>query len=69
VVSTRAQIEPHGANREDHPVTTDEAHRLAREEGVSKILYAIVRGIVVPFVRLYFGLRITAAERIPPRAP
>jgi 1-acyl-sn-glycerol-3-phosphate acyltransferase len=47
----------------------EEAHRRARERGVSRPLYAVVRGLVVPFMRLYFRLRITGAERIPREGP
>jgi 1-acyl-sn-glycerol-3-phosphate acyltransferase len=46
-------------------VTTEEAHRRAREKGVSRALYALVRGIVVPFMRGWFRLRIDGAEHIP----
>ena len=46
-------------------MTNEEAHRLAREKGVSRPLYALVRGAFVPFMRLWWGLRITNAERIP----
>ena len=46
-------------------MTNEEAHRIAREKGVSRPLYAIVRFVVVPFMRLFWGLRITNAERIP----
>jgi 1-acyl-sn-glycerol-3-phosphate acyltransferase len=46
-------------------VTNEEAHRLAREKGVSRPLYAIVKAIVVPFMRVYFRLRIVDAQRIP----
>jgi 1-acyl-sn-glycerol-3-phosphate acyltransferase len=46
-------------------VTTEEAHRRAREKGVSRALYALVRGIVVPFMRVWFRLRIDGAEHIP----
>ena len=42
-----------------------EAHRLARERGVSRWRYAMVRGVLVPFMRLWWGLRIADAERIP----
>ncbi len=50
-------------------MTNEEAHRLAREKGVSRFLYALIRGLAVPFMRLYFGLRITGAERIPAEGP
>ena len=46
-------------------MTNEEAHRLAREKGVSRPLYALMRWLLTPFMRLYFGLRITGAERIP----
>jgi 1-acyl-sn-glycerol-3-phosphate acyltransferase len=47
----------------------EEAHRRARERGVSRRLYTVVRALVVPFMRLYFRLRITGAERIPREGP
>jgi 1-acyl-sn-glycerol-3-phosphate acyltransferase len=43
----------------------DDVHRLARERGVSRPLYALVRLIIVPFMRVWFRLRITGAEHIP----
>ena len=46
-------------------MTNEEAHRIARERGVSRPLYALVRTIFVPFMRLWWGLRIKDAERIP----
>lgn len=46
-------------------MTNEEAHTYAREHGVSKPLYAVVRGLVVPFMRVWFRLRITGAEHIP----
>jgi 1-acyl-sn-glycerol-3-phosphate acyltransferase len=46
-------------------VTNEEAHRLAREKGVSRPLYAIVKAFVAPFMRVYFRLRIVDAQRIP----
>jgi len=46
-------------------VTFEEAHRLARERGPSKPLYALVRGVVVAFMRVWFRLSITGAEHIP----
>lgn len=46
-------------------ITNEEAHRLAREKGVSRPLYTLVRGVFVPFMRLWWGLRIADAERIP----
>ncbi|HEY1276614.1 MAG TPA: lysophospholipid acyltransferase family protein, partial [Thermoleophilaceae bacterium] len=46
-------------------MTNEEAHRLAREKGVSAPLYAIVRGILAPILRLYFRMRVSGAEHIP----
>jgi 1-acyl-sn-glycerol-3-phosphate acyltransferase len=46
-------------------VTSEEAHRRAREKGPSKVLYAAVRGLVVAFMRVWFRLSITGAEHIP----
>ena len=46
-------------------MTNQEAHRYAREKGVSRGLYALVRGLVVPFMRAWFRLRIDGAEHIP----
>jgi 1-acyl-sn-glycerol-3-phosphate acyltransferase len=46
-------------------LTNEEAHRLAREKGVSRPLYAVVRTIAVPFMRIYFRLHIERAELIP----
>jgi 1-acyl-sn-glycerol-3-phosphate acyltransferase len=46
-------------------VTNEEAHRLAREKGVSRPLYAFVRGIVTPVFRAYFRMRISGREHVP----
>lgn len=46
-------------------MTNEEAHRIARERGVSRPLYAVVRTLVVSFMRVWFRLRISGAERIP----
>jgi 1-acyl-sn-glycerol-3-phosphate acyltransferase len=46
-------------------VTNEEAHRLARERGPSKLLYGLVRGVVVAFMRVWFRLSISGAEHIP----
>ena len=34
-------------------MTNEEAHELAREHGVSRWRYALVRGIFVPFMRFW----------------
>jgi 1-acyl-sn-glycerol-3-phosphate acyltransferase len=46
-------------------MTNEEAHRLAREKGVSHWLYALVRGLVSPLFRLYFRMHISGAEHVP----
>jgi 1-acyl-sn-glycerol-3-phosphate acyltransferase len=46
-------------------VNLEEAHRLAREKGVSRPLYLIVRAIVAPFIRIVYRLRIFGAEHVP----
>jgi 1-acyl-sn-glycerol-3-phosphate acyltransferase len=46
-------------------MTNEEAHRLAREKGVSRPLYALVRGAVVPLFRLYFRMRVSGAKNVP----
>lgn len=50
-------------------MTNEEAHRLAREKGVSRPLYAVVRGVVAPTFRAYFRMRIEGAEHIPGEGP
>ena len=50
-------------------MTNEEAHRLAREKGVSRWLYALVRGIVSPLFRLYFRMHISGAEHVPADGP
>lgn len=50
-------------------MTHEEAHRRARERGVWRPLYALVWALVVPFMRVYFRLRISGAERIPREGP
>jgi 1-acyl-sn-glycerol-3-phosphate acyltransferase len=46
-------------------VSNEEAHELARTKGVSRWLYALVRGIVSPLFRLYFRMHVSGAEHIP----
>jgi 1-acyl-sn-glycerol-3-phosphate acyltransferase len=46
-------------------VSNEEAHRLARETGVSRWRYALVRGIVSPLFRLYFRMHVSGADCIP----
>ena len=46
-------------------MTNEEAHRLAREKGVSRPLYAFVRALVGPFLRVWFRMHVSGAEHIP----
>jgi 1-acyl-sn-glycerol-3-phosphate acyltransferase len=46
-------------------MTNEQAHRLAREKGVSRPLYAVVRGIVSPLFRTYFRMHVSGAEHVP----
>jgi 1-acyl-sn-glycerol-3-phosphate acyltransferase len=46
-------------------VTNEEAHRLAREKGVSRPLYALVRAFVAPFLRIWFRMHVSGAEHVP----
>jgi 1-acyl-sn-glycerol-3-phosphate acyltransferase len=46
-------------------LSNEEAHRLARDKGVSRWLYALVRGIVAPLFRVYFRMHVSGAEHIP----
>ncbi len=50
-------------------LTDERAHQLARERGVSRPLYAFVRGLAVPFMRTYFRLHIEGAEHVPADGP
>ncbi|MBA2505590.1 MAG: 1-acyl-sn-glycerol-3-phosphate acyltransferase [Thermoleophilaceae bacterium] len=38
---------------------------MAREKGVSRPLYALVKGIVAPFLRVWFRMSISGAQNIP----
>jgi 1-acyl-sn-glycerol-3-phosphate acyltransferase len=46
-------------------VSNDAAHRLARERGVSRPLYAVVRFFLAGFLRVWYGLAIAGEEHIP----
>jgi 1-acyl-sn-glycerol-3-phosphate acyltransferase len=46
-------------------VNTTEAHRYAREQGVSRPLYALVRAILALFLRLYFRMHVAGVEHVP----
>ena len=46
-------------------MTNEEAHRLAREKGVSKPLYALVRGTLNPLFRGWFRMHVSGVECVP----
>lgn len=50
-------------------MTTEEAHRLAREKGVSGPLYAVVRALLTPPLRVWFRMRISGRGHIPAEGP
>src|SRR3954468_4186533 len=46
-------------------MTNEEAQRLAREKGVSRPLYALVKGSLRPLFRLYFRMHVSGVEHVP----
>jgi 1-acyl-sn-glycerol-3-phosphate acyltransferase len=46
-------------------MTNEEAHLLARDKGVSRPLYALVRGLMAPLLRLWFRMHVSGAGHIP----
>ena len=46
-------------------MTNEEAHLLAREKSVSRLLYALVRGLMAPLLRLWFRMHVSGADHIP----
>jgi 1-acyl-sn-glycerol-3-phosphate acyltransferase len=46
-------------------LTNEAAHKLARERGVSRPLYAVVRFVLRPFLLVWYRLAIAGAEHIP----
>lgn len=46
-------------------VTAEQAHRFARERGVSRPLYLLAWIVMVPLLRLYFRVRISGAQHLP----
>ena len=46
-------------------MTNQEAHLYARDKGVSRPLYALVKAVVVPTFRLYFRMRVQGEEHVP----
>jgi len=53
------------ASAESESENLDRAHRHARERGVSRLLYAVVRFLLTPALRLWFRVRISGAEHLP----
>jgi 1-acyl-sn-glycerol-3-phosphate acyltransferase len=47
----------------------EDAHRLARERGVNRVLIRVVRLILVPLLRLAFGMRVTGRDNVPTSGP
>jgi 1-acyl-sn-glycerol-3-phosphate acyltransferase len=50
-------------------MTNEEAHRLARQKGVSRPLYAVVRGVLRPLFRAYFCMHVSGVECVPEEGP
>jgi 1-acyl-sn-glycerol-3-phosphate acyltransferase len=50
-------------------LTHDEAHRLARDKGSNRVLYFLLRLVLVPLMKLFFGLTATGIENIPRTGP
>jgi 1-acyl-sn-glycerol-3-phosphate acyltransferase len=50
-------------------MTHEEAHRYAREKGVSRPVMMLARALVVPFLTLWFRLRIEGRQNIPRKGP
>jgi 1-acyl-sn-glycerol-3-phosphate acyltransferase len=65
--SAASDRSPSGAP--DVPGRTERAHRYARERGVSRALYAIVRAPASLVLRAWFRVRITGAEHVPGQGP
>ncbi|HEX7717323.1 MAG TPA: lysophospholipid acyltransferase family protein [Marmoricola sp.] len=47
----------------------EEAHRLAREKGINPVAYFLARLILVPLLRIFFGLQAKGVENIPKKGP
>jgi 1-acyl-sn-glycerol-3-phosphate acyltransferase len=50
-------------------LTHEEAHRLARAKGSNRVLYFLLRLVLVPLMKLFFGLTATGTENIPRTGP
>jgi 1-acyl-sn-glycerol-3-phosphate acyltransferase len=51
------------------PLSHEEAHQLARTKGSNPVLYFLVRLVLIPLMRLVFGLTATGTEHIPRKGP
>ena len=51
------------------PLSHREAHELARTKGSNPVLYFLVRLVLIPLMRLVFGLTATGTEHIPRTGP
>jgi 1-acyl-sn-glycerol-3-phosphate acyltransferase len=51
------------------PLSHQEAHQLARTKGSNPVLYFLVRLLLIPLMRLVFGLTATGTEHIPRTGP
>lgn len=49
--------------------THEEAHTRAREKGSNRVLYFLLRMILVPTLTIFFGLKATGTENIPKTGP
>jgi 1-acyl-sn-glycerol-3-phosphate acyltransferase len=60
-----------GSIRRGNPVTEGErkAHERARTKGQQPALYALVRALLTPLLRLWFRLRVEGADHIPGEGP
>jgi 1-acyl-sn-glycerol-3-phosphate acyltransferase len=47
----------------------DKAHRYAREKGVSRPLYGLVRALVTPLLRFWIRLHVKGREHVPAEGP
>ena len=46
-------------------VAIEEAHAFARERGTSRLIYRLVRAVLMPIAKLVFRLKVTGAEYVP----
>ena len=50
-------------------LTHEEAHRIAREKGSNPVLYAIVRVLFIPLLKLICGFTVEGMEKVPKSGP